>query len=173
MIILGLFMAMASGLALPGHIILFGRIINSFSYYTRVTSIDDMDGPSLTEAVNDIAMMQCSFSLVKQISMNRSGSGSVMLLCTDQTDQIFDDVAQFACDPDSELESTVHLFSIYYVAIGVGVILAVLLANTFLNCSAYRQTRRIRLDFYHSILHQEIGWFDVNEVNELSTRLAE
>ena len=176
MVVLGFLMAVASGVALPGHIILFGRVINSFSYHMRVSN--EMNGTSITSVVNMVARSRsspCSVSLAEEIFTNisQTQSQNVMLLCSDQADAIFDDVATYACDPDSELTSFVNLFSIYYVVMGVGVIISVFFANVFFNTSAYRQSRCIRRAFYQSILHQEVGWFDVNEVNELSTRLVE
>ena len=39
--------------------------------------------------------------------------------------------------------------------------------------TAERQAVRIRKRFFHSILKQHIGWFDEQQVGELTTRLAE
>jgi len=176
MVVLGLLMAVASGLALPGHIILFGRVINSFSYHMRVT--EEMNSTSVTSIVNSVAIsrnLECNTALAEEVFLNVSQrqSQDVMLLCRDQADAIFDDVATYACDPNSELTSFVNLYAIYYAVMGVAVILSVFTANAFFNISGYRQSRKIRRAFYRSVLHQEIGWFDVNEVNELSTRIVE
>ena len=38
---------------------------------------------------------------------------------------------------------------------------------------AARQTKKIRLLFFKSILRQNIGFFDVNNAGELNTRIAE
>ena len=35
-----------------------------------------------------------------------------------------------------------------------------------------RQTHRIRKHFYENVMRQNIGWFDVNESNELNSRLT-
>ncbi len=138
-------------------------------------------GASVTSTVNAAATRMnttCTVELVESIFMNMTQANSSLamprLLCSDDTnDGIFRDVLRFACDPASELESTVNLFAIYYVAMGVAVLLAAFLANALMNGSAYRQSRRIRQAFYKSILYQEIGWYDVSESNEMTTRLIE
>uniref|UniRef100_A0A672J0P2 ATP-binding cassette, sub-family B (MDR/TAP), member 4 n=1 Tax=Salarias fasciatus TaxID=181472 RepID=A0A672J0P2_SALFA len=39
--------------------------------------------------------------------------------------------------------------------------------------AAGRQVRRIRTLFFHRIMQQDIGWFDINETGELNTRLTD
>lgn len=39
--------------------------------------------------------------------------------------------------------------------------------------AAGRQVHRIRKQFFHAIMQQEIGWFDVHGVGELNTRLTQ
>ncbi|ELW48096.1 Multidrug resistance protein 3 [Tupaia chinensis] len=38
---------------------------------------------------------------------------------------------------------------------------------------AGRQIKKIRQKFFHAILRQEIGWFDINDIAELNTRLSD
>lgn len=61
------------------------------------------------------------------------------------------------------------LFSV----IGCGVIVFGYMELAFWQIAAYRQTQRIRVSLFQSILRQEIGWFDVHEIGELNTRLSE
>ena len=86
---------------------------------------------------------------------------------------IINNVLLFMNDSDATLLQQIGNYSLYYIGLAAGVFVTIFLATVFWNISAYRQTRRMRLAFYRSILHQEIGWFDVTEANELSTRLAE
>lgn len=39
--------------------------------------------------------------------------------------------------------------------------------------AAGRQVKRIRTLFFHSVMRQEISWFDITETGELNTRLSE
>lgn len=181
MIIIGFFMAVVSGVGLPGHMILFGRIINNFVFYSAATNITSAN-ITFSEQVQLFATssnMTCEelvtenpFGLLQYI-MNVSGAGSSPVLCDDESEDIFANVLDYICEPDATLRYEIGIFSLYYIGMATGVLISVFLATVFWNASAYRQTRRMRQAFYHSILHQEIGWFDVNEASELSTRLAE
>ncbi|XP_052275142.1 ATP-dependent translocase ABCB1-like isoform X2 [Dreissena polymorpha] len=64
-------------------------------------------------------------------------------------------------------------YSLYYVYIGAGVLVASYLQNCFWSLACERQTHRIRKQFYYAILRQEIAWFDVHQSGELTTRLAD
>lgn len=146
MIILGTVMAIGAGLALPGHIILFGDVINEFVFH-------ELAETSMSDTMINRTEHFC----------NNTDSGEVFSA----------NVGQYLTTPDATLLERIGLYALYYVALASGVLIATFLATVFWNISAYRQTRRMRMAFYHSILRQEIGWFDVNEANELSTRLAE
>ena len=39
--------------------------------------------------------------------------------------------------------------------------------------ASYRQTQNIRMKLFRSILRQDIGWYDTQEIGELNTRLTE
>ncbi len=50
MIIFGFFSAIASGVALPGHMLLFGQVINNFVYYGNVITNNTDIGGTLHDA---------------------------------------------------------------------------------------------------------------------------
>ena len=56
---------------------------------------------------------------------------------------------------------------------GAVVLVAAYLQVSFWTLAAGRQVRRIRKLFFHKIMQQDIGWFDINETGELNTRLTE
>lgn len=56
---------------------------------------------------------------------------------------------------------------------GAGVLVAAYLQVALWALAAGRQVKRIRVLFFHQIMRQDIGWFDVNETGELNTRLTE
>ena len=158
MIITGTLMAIAAGLALPGHMLLFGDVINEFVFHEQAETLSSQISPL---SFND--------------SSNNSSSEMVTFFCANTgSGQIFNEsIRRYLDNPDATLLREIGLFSLYYIGLATGVLIATFLATMFWNFSAYRQTRRMRMAFYHSILRQEIGWFDVTEANELSTRLAE
>ena len=145
MILLGTLMAIAAGLALPGHIILFGDVINEFVFH------------ELAETFNTTA------------------DNSTEYFCSnnDTGDSLAINLGRYFDAPNPTLLNEIRFYSLYYVALATGVLIATFLATVFWNISAYRQTRKMRMAFYRSILRQEIGWFDISDANELSTRLAE
>lgn len=70
----------------------------------------------------------------------------------------------------SEFESTLALYSLMYVAIGMLVYLASFVQITCWQTACERQTHRIRRAFFRSILRQELAWFDKNRAGELSAK---
>lgn len=143
MIVVGTVMAIAAGLALPGHMLLFGDVINQFVFY-------------------DIATNPRPLNQTDHFCSNLSSGQDIIINVMDYID-----------NPRATLLNQIGLYALYYVGLATGVLIATFLATIFWNVSAYRQTRKMRVAFYRSILRQEIGWFDVTEANELSTRLAE
>lgn len=63
--------------------------------------------------------------------------------------------------------------AIYYSIMGFVVLFAAYMQVAFWTLAAGRQVKKIRTKFFHSIMKQEIGWFDVNETGELNTRLTD
>ena len=180
MIVVGVVMGVVSGVALPGHFLLFGEVINQFVYYTiatetirpRISDFIDARNNTAYRTVDDIA---CNSTRADEAISMLSENGTRVYLCTggDQGGAVFSEVLGYICDPADELQAQIAVYAYYYVAIALGVLLSTFLANALLNMSAYRQTRRMRLAFFRNVLHQEIGWFDVTDSAELSTRLAE
>ncbi|XP_075067982.1 ATP-dependent translocase ABCB1 isoform X5 [Mixophyes fleayi] len=71
-----------------------------------------------------------------------------------------------------DLEEQMTTYAYYYTAIGFGVLLAAYIEISFWTLAAGRQIKKIRRNFFHAVLRQEIGWFDVNDAGELNTRLT-
>ncbi|RXM28403.1 Multidrug resistance protein 1 [Acipenser ruthenus] len=75
-----------------------------------------------------------------------------------------------------KVESTNHVdtrFAYYYSGLGAAVLLAAYIQISFWTLAAGRQIKRLRKKFFHAVVRQEIGWFDVNEIGELNTRLTD
>uniref|UniRef100_A0A8C5JJC0 ATP binding cassette subfamily B member 4 n=1 Tax=Junco hyemalis TaxID=40217 RepID=A0A8C5JJC0_JUNHY len=71
------------------------------------------------------------------------------------------------------LEEDMTRYAYYYSGIAAGVLLAAYIQTSFWTLAAGRQIKKIREKFFHAIMRQEIGWFDVNDVGELNTRLLD
>ncbi|XP_061530021.1 ATP-dependent translocase ABCB1-like isoform X1 [Phycodurus eques] len=75
--------------------------------------------------------------------------------------------------PNNTLQENITSFAIYYSIIGAILMVAAYIQAAFFALAAGRQIKRIRTDFFHSIMRQNIGWFDVNETATLNTRLVD
>nr|XP_004662350.2 multidrug resistance protein 2-like isoform X2 [Jaculus jaculus]XP_045016354.1 multidrug resistance protein 2-like isoform X2 [Jaculus jaculus]XP_045016355.1 multidrug resistance protein 2-like isoform X2 [Jaculus jaculus] len=73
----------------------------------------------------------------------------------------------------SHLEENMTMYAYYYTGIGAGVLIAAYIQVSFWCLAARRQIHKIRQQFFHAIMKQEIGWFDVHDVRELNTRLTD
>ncbi|XP_043365314.1 ATP-dependent translocase ABCB1-like isoform X2 [Dermochelys coriacea] len=76
-------------------------------------------------------------------------------------------------NPFEKLEEQMTRYAYYYSGIGFGVLFAAYMQIACWTLAAGRQIKRIRYKFFHSIMRQEIGWFDMNDVGELNTRLVD
>ncbi|KAK2531311.1 multidrug resistance protein 1 [Columba livia] len=72
-----------------------------------------------------------------------------------------------------QLEEEMTRYAYYYSGIGAGVLFAAYMQVSFWTLAAGRQIKRIRQEFFHAVMRQEIGWFDVNDVGELNSRLVD
>ena len=161
MIILATLMSIASGMATPVESYLTGRLFNVFISYKAAQPFSFapliINGSCTTTAVQEILTNATNMSLE-----------SLELFCdVSEEGNALNSASNFICDPDQTLvEETTTL------SIGLAILAAVLLLTRFLSnflwtLSAYRQSRRMRIAFYQSVLRQEIGWFETNDTSKL------
>ena len=180
MIITGTLMAVAAGLGLPGHIVLGGSILNEFISHSLVLSknlaITTVDSLPANETCATYQAQLCNNPQLLTDTIRNEGSSSSTTasgyFCSNSSSGS-DITSDYVCDPSGTLRWRIGVFSLYYVALATGILITVFLATIFWNLSAYRQIQRLRRALYHSILRQEIGWFDTVETGMLSTRLVE
>ncbi|OCT75761.1 ATP-binding cassette sub-family B member 5 isoform X2 [Xenopus laevis] len=77
------------------------------------------------------------------------------------------------CAKFKPIEEEIQIFSLYYAGLGFIVLVCGYLQVSCWVVAASRQTRKMRKAFFHSVLSQEIGWFDVTKSGDLNTRLTE
>ncbi|XP_069585914.1 ATP-binding cassette sub-family B member 5-like [Ranitomeya imitator] len=77
------------------------------------------------------------------------------------------------CEQFKPIEEQMTLFSLYFVGIGVAVMICGYVQVSFWVLTAARQTRRIRKTFFHSVLSKDMSWFDVTKCGELNSHLTE
>ena len=174
--IFGTVMAVAAGIALPGHLFLVGSVLNEFVYHSVVTSNNleiPLDSLPPNVSCEDYQSLQHNSRPMSSTSLpGDRGSGYFCSNSTSGSD-VIENLVPYLCDPDATLRSEIGLYSLYYIALATGVLITVFLATTFWNLSAFHQVHKMRKDLYHSILRQNIGWFDEVETGEISTTLVE
>nr|XP_034375051.1 ATP-dependent translocase ABCB1 isoform X4 [Arvicanthis niloticus] len=74
---------------------------------------------------------------------------------------------------NNSLEEDMATYAYYYSGIGAGVLIVAYIQVSLWCLAAGRQIHKIRQKFFHAIMNQEIGWFDVHDVGELNTRLTD
>ncbi|KAL1914590.1 uncharacterized protein VTP21DRAFT_8121 [Calcarisporiella thermophila] len=82
-------------------------------------------------------------------------------------------VATISSIGDPNLESQ-DMFGVImpFLGIVISVMLSSYLQNCFWSLAGENQTKRIRELYFHSILHQDQSWFDLNQSESLNTRLS-
>uniref|UniRef100_A0ABK0L5B8 ATP binding cassette subfamily B member 5 n=1 Tax=Rattus norvegicus TaxID=10116 RepID=A0ABK0L5B8_RAT len=76
------------------------------------------------------------------------------------------------CSQSQEkLNEDIIMLTLYYVGIGAAALVLGYVQISFWVITAARQTTRIRKQFFHSILAQDISWFDGTDICELNTRM--
>uniref|UniRef100_A0A8C9C9D1 Phosphatidylcholine translocator ABCB4 n=1 Tax=Phocoena sinus TaxID=42100 RepID=A0A8C9C9D1_PHOSS len=77
------------------------------------------------------------------------------------------------CQSCLDMHPLCPVYAYYYSGLGAGVLVAAYIQVSFWTLAAGRQIKKIRQEFFHAILRQEIGWFDINDTTELNTRLTD
>ncbi|XP_043821847.1 phosphatidylcholine translocator ABCB4 isoform X4 [Dromiciops gliroides] len=111
-----------------------------------------------------------------------SGLPLMMIVFGDMTDSFVNTAGNFSfpvnfsfavLNPARILEEEMTRYAYYYSGLGGGVLIAAYIQVSFWTLAAGRQIKKIRQKFFHAVLQQEMGWFDVNDTTELNTRLTD
>ncbi|XP_036102169.1 phosphatidylcholine translocator ABCB4 isoform X5 [Molossus molossus] len=111
-----------------------------------------------------------------------SGLPLMMIVFGEMTDRFVNTAGNFSfpvnfslsmLNPGRILEEEMTRYAYYYSGLGAGVLVAAYIQVSFWTLAAGRQIRKIRKEFFHAVLRQEIGWFDINDTTELNTRLTD
>ncbi|XP_073533538.1 ATP-dependent translocase ABCB1 [Phyllobates terribilis] len=117
--------------------------------------------------------------LVGTISAMAHGAGLplMMLVFGDMTDSFVDFgknmTAEDMIEASNKFQDDMTTYAYYYSGLGFGVLLAGYIQVAFWTLAAARQIKKIRKNFFHAVLRQEISWFDINDAGELNTRLTD
>ena len=176
MMIVGSLMAIASGLALPAHMLMLGDTVDFFIAFDIANQLRTNMGNSSCEAFTMAFNTSAEGDFSSGSSLNGARSEEEHFCSVNGTSGLEDSSLPryiASCNIGDTLQNDVTLYVYYYLAMASGLLITAFLAIALWNWAAYRQTRRMRIAFFKSILHQDIGWFDVNPSSELNTHLSE
>ena len=150
--LVGVATAIAHGVGLPLLMVVFGETTDVFSNEFLTRDI----ARSVNESVDDLNCTHLN-----------------MICSTTERDTCGFFVEDDFCTTSDDLVEEINRLVIFYCALGVTVFISGWLHISLFQYACERQLHVIRKKFFHSILRQEIGWFDVNNVGELNSRINE
>ncbi|XP_054547892.1 ATP-binding cassette sub-family B member 5 [Talpa occidentalis] len=72
-----------------------------------------------------------------------------------------------------KLDEDITMLTLYYIGVGVTALVFGYMQISFWVMTAARQTKRIQKQFFHSMLAQDISWFDRSDTGEINTRMTD
>lgn len=75
--------------------------------------------------------------------------------------------------PGFNIETEMTRYAYYFIGIGFAVLTLSFFQVSSILVAATRQTARIRQKFFYAVLHQDMSWFDTNQIGTLNTRLTD
>ena len=162
MIIVATLMSVASGLAEAFEPFLVGKMYNMFISYKRAHSFSFVLA-NLTNGTNGT----CTTKAVQQLLNNASQSNEEIFCDASEQGNVVNSASIYVCDPDQTLVKEVSTYCIYIAVLAATVFIIYFLSMSLWSVSAYRQSRRIRVVFFKSILKHKIGWFETNDTTIL------
>jgi hypothetical protein len=96
-------------------------------------------------------------------------NSSTVYFCNTSTTNIYLE----STDTNELLREKVASLSYCFIGVAVTLFMSSFLSNSLWSVSALRQIKRMKLAFLHSVIRQDIGYYDINSPVELPTKLAE
>ncbi|KAJ8314248.1 LOW QUALITY PROTEIN: hypothetical protein KUTeg_008809 [Tegillarca granosa] len=168
--IIGSIAASGNGAALPCMLIVFGEMIDVFvtsaSYYYILDLV-----PAFLKSLNTTKeAVILNPDILKPFVSNLESNLTGIVKDNTTLNEYMEIInIQLKFDLMEEMKK----YSIYYAAIGCGVLILGYLQITCWVTAAERQSHTIRKKFFRNILRQGIGWFDTHESGEIINRLSD
>ena len=184
--IIGVFFSILHGLSLPTMALILGQLINLFTGQEITQGLAPL-APVLPMTDNDtdcngtlnsvywgtpVFNLSAEFPEVKfnvtfphcsyVISENSTLTTVIKMCHSNLTD----------CVNNQIFLETVNILVFAFLGIAVVVFICAFLMVALFQAADERQIKKLRLQFYKSILRQEIGWFDTHSTGSLASRIT-
>ena len=156
MVLVAIVLSILAGTAIPLESFLTGQL---FISYNAAEQFSDF--------TLNITNFTCTPNSVRQLLAVASNNSNRIFCDAFQQGNVLNSASEFACDPDQTLIDEATTFSLYFVYVAVGTFVTHFIAHILWTVSASRQSRRMRIAFYRSVLQHKIGWFETNDTSQL------
>ncbi|TMW60932.1 hypothetical protein Poli38472_000974 [Pythium oligandrum] len=151
--------------------------------FDKVDNVQDSESKQQLSADGKLVSMSELFQFADATDrlLMAVGTGAALLAGTSQPIQIvlfgdainsFNPSAGAPTDPH-EFRAQINKVSRNFALVGAAVVICCFLQVACWSLTASRQAKRIRSAYVSAIMNKEIGWFDVNDPMQLSTRVAD
>ncbi|XP_059477144.1 ATP-dependent translocase ABCB1-like isoform X2 [Neocloeon triangulifer] len=159
----GLFFAVIHGSSFPILALVFGQMTNTFILQATHGFVDNSSGG--THSLNS-NLTQPNFLLGTNIFPQME---KILQMNSSSDPQSW---KSHALTPE-EFTAYMSIFALYYVFIGLGVLVAAFMQTLCWELACERQVYRLRQLFFAQILRQDITWFDRNQSGDLTNKLSD
>ena len=152
---------------------MFFGIINAILHGTSLPLLMVVFGDTADVFSNEFITRDLARSFENMSANNVSCTELNMICNTTEREECGYFVNNSLCATGDDLIDDINTLVIYYCALAVVALVCGWLHVSLFQYACERQLQIIRRRFFHSILRQGIGWFDLNSAGELNSRLNE
>ncbi|XP_071446041.1 ATP-dependent translocase ABCB1-like [Hetaerina americana] len=177
---IGLLFATVHGASFPVLALVFGQMTNTF-ITQAIWGFGGKNSTDVEESALDVTT-ESLFIASTTPSMTESGMTDFNSFST-ISNELSDNIMNMSNginmpnnnQPLSPEEFMAYMtrFSLYYFYIGIGVLIASYVQTFCWEMASERQVHHLRSLFFSQVLRQNIGWFDMNQSGDLSTKLSD
>ena len=161
--VVGTLAAMVHGAAFPVAMFIFGDITNAFVSHS--VSRDLAQSQSVVVGGRSIANI--TDGVVNCTETYLPGNFTLSQLLA----QLIS--SQYTCLDNSSFIAEINMLIYIFIGIACGAFLMAVIQVWALQTAGERQVQRLRLQYYHAVLRQDVAWFDRNSSGELSNTISE
>ncbi|XP_035706365.1 ATP-dependent translocase ABCB1 isoform X2 [Folsomia candida] len=158
---IGTVFAVLHGAGFPLLALIFGNMTDTFIRQSLYGFTNDSD----VSGTQDSSTMTTPF-----FNFMTSADGSIDYDTDSHTEAANNSTAGIS---KLSFEQLMNEFTIYYIGVGIVVLISSFIQAVCWESSCERQAYRLRQEFFYQVLHQEIAWFDDHQTGDLAIKLSD